>query len=139
MPTMYIVTGIMASGKSTVAELLAKSLPKTVHLRGDVFRRMVVSEREDMTAEPSAEAMRQLNLRYGLAAICAVQYATAGFDAVLQDICIGKVLPKILARICSRPLHLTVLRPDPGAIAARSKGAPSPATAVGLLRRGCMK
>lgn len=35
---MYLITGLMASGKSTVSELLAESLEKCVHLRGDVFR-----------------------------------------------------------------------------------------------------
>lgn len=121
MPTIYIVTGIMASGKSTAAELLAKSLPKAVHLRGDVFRRMVVSGREDMTAAPSAEALRQLNLRYDLAAACAEQYVAAGFDVVLQDIYIGRVLPEVLARIHSRPLHLTILCPDPEIVAAQER------------------
>ncbi|MFD6693018.1 hypothetical protein ACFWD8_09505 [Micromonospora aurantiaca] len=33
----------MAAGKSTVAEWLARRLPRAVHLRGDVFRRMIVS------------------------------------------------------------------------------------------------
>lgn len=119
MPTIYIITGIMASGKSTVAELLAKKMPKAVHLRGDVFRRMVVSGREEMTAEPSAEAFRQLNLRYDLATACAGMYFAAGFDVVLQDIYIGKVLPEVIARITQRPLHLTVLCPDPGIVAKR--------------------
>ena len=36
---IYLITGPMASGKSTIAELVASSLPKAVHLRGDIFRR----------------------------------------------------------------------------------------------------
>jgi dephospho-CoA kinase len=39
MPRLILVTGIMAAGKSTVAQLLAERLaPQSVHLRGDVFR-----------------------------------------------------------------------------------------------------
>lgn len=34
---IYLITGVMASGKSPVAELLASKLGKGVHLRGDVF------------------------------------------------------------------------------------------------------
>ncbi|MBM0237656.1 hypothetical protein JNW88_11680 [Micromonospora sp. ATA32] len=37
-----LITGIMAAGKSTVAELLARRLPRSVHLREDIFRRTVV-------------------------------------------------------------------------------------------------
>ena len=46
---VVVITGIMASGKSTVAEALAKRFAKAVHLRGDIFRRMVVSGRAEMT------------------------------------------------------------------------------------------
>lgn len=49
---MYLITGLMASGKSTVSELLAESLEKCVHFRGDVFRKMIVSGREDMSDSP---------------------------------------------------------------------------------------
>ena len=65
---IYLITGLMASGKSTVSDLLAKSIEKCVHLRGDVFRKMIISGRENMSATPSAEAVRQLYLRYKLTA-----------------------------------------------------------------------
>lgn len=42
-PCVVLITGVMAAGKSTVAQLLAESLPRAVHVRGDVFRRMIVS------------------------------------------------------------------------------------------------
>jgi len=41
---------------------------RSVHVRGDLFRRMVVNGRADMTPDPSAEAVRQLRLRYRLTA-----------------------------------------------------------------------
>ncbi|WP_249168596.1 zeta toxin family protein [Alkaliphilus sp. B6464] len=44
---IYVITGVMASGKSTIAEALAKSLDKCVHLRGDVFRKMIITGREE--------------------------------------------------------------------------------------------
>ncbi|MDZ5446348.1 AAA family ATPase [Micromonospora sp. 4G57] len=85
-PAVVPITGIMAAGKSTVAELLARRVPRSVHLRGDVFRRMVVNGRAEMTAQPSEEAWRQLRLRYELAATVADRYAGAGFTVVLQDV-----------------------------------------------------
>ena len=43
MMKVVLITGVMASGKSTIAQLLAEKLPKAVHLRGDTFRKMIVS------------------------------------------------------------------------------------------------
>ena len=40
---VILVTGIQASGKSTIAQLLAERLPQSVHVRGDLFRRMIVN------------------------------------------------------------------------------------------------
>ena len=76
---IYLITGLMASGKSTVSDLLAKSIEKCVHLRGDVFRKMIISGRENMSATPSAEAVRQLYLRYKLTADAAKSYFDIGF------------------------------------------------------------
>lgn len=71
---VILITGNMAAGKSSVAQALAERLPKSVHLRGDVFRRMIVSGQAAMTVHLSAEAERQLWLRYRLAAAAAELY-----------------------------------------------------------------
>ena len=89
---VIVITGAMAAGKSTVAELLAHRLPRSVHVRGDVFRRMVVNGRVEMSPDPDPEALAQLHLRYALAARTADTYAAAGFDAILQDVIIGPEL-----------------------------------------------
>ena len=59
-PCIFVITGVMASGKSTVAQLLAKRLDRGVHLHGDIFRRMIVNGREEFLPDPSQEAVRQL-------------------------------------------------------------------------------
>ncbi|HET7627666.1 MAG TPA: AAA family ATPase [Bacillales bacterium] len=118
-PALYLITGIMASGKSTVGQLLAERLEKSVHVRGDVFRKMIVSGREEMAAEASAEAFKQLRLRYQLAASSAETYFTAGFSVVLQDVIIGPMLNEMLQLISARPLYLTVLCPDAAEVARR--------------------
>jgi sulfite exporter TauE/SafE len=66
-PRLILITGIMAAGKSTVAQHLAERLPHSVHLRGDVFRRMMVNGRAEMTRELSVAAAEQLQLLYRLA------------------------------------------------------------------------
>lgn len=68
MRGVVVVTGVMASGKSTVSQALAESLPRTAHVRGDTFRRMIVSGREDYAPDAGTEAESQLRLRHGLSA-----------------------------------------------------------------------
>ncbi|MFD0854673.1 AAA family ATPase, partial [Actinomadura adrarensis] len=53
---VVLITGIQAAGKSTVAQSLAERLSRSVHVRGDVFRRMVVGGRADMSPDPPPEA-----------------------------------------------------------------------------------
>src|SRR5580765_5173207 len=89
---LVLITGISASGKSTVADLLARRFERGVHVKGDIYRRMVVAGRHEMTSAPSDEAWRQLRLRYLLGAATADRYHEAGFSVVVQDVVIGSVL-----------------------------------------------
>lgn len=116
-----MITGAMAAGKSTVAELLAQRLPKSVHVRGDVFRKMVVNGREDMTPNPSPLAVGQLHLRYELAALTADRYAEEGFDAILQDVIVGPELADFIKRITSPNRYLVVLSPSVSALEWREE------------------
>ena len=109
----------MAAGKSTIAQALAERLPRSVHLRGDVFRKFIVNGRAEMTLELSAEARAQLDLRYELAAESARRYANAGFTVVLQDVILGDDLGDMVRRISVRPLHVVVLAPAAAAVATR--------------------
>ena len=121
-PAVVLITGIQAAGKSTVAQLLAERLPRSVHLRGDVFRRMVVGGRADMTPDQSEEAVRQLRLRHHLTALVADEYFRAGFTVIAQDVVLGDHLTELVAAIRARPLLVVVLAPTPEAIAGREGG-----------------
>jgi chloramphenicol 3-O-phosphotransferase len=116
---VVLITGIQAAGKSTTAQALAERLPRSVHVRGDVFRRMVVGGRADMTPEPSDEAIRQLRLRYRLAAEVSDAYFQAGFTVITQDVILGEHLAGMTALIRSRPLLVVVLAPSVDTVAAR--------------------
>jgi cytidylate kinase len=119
---VLLITGIQAAGKSTVAQLVAEQLPKSAHLRGDLFRRMVVSGRADMTPDPTPEALRQLRLRHRLTAEVADRYFEAGFTVVAQDILLGSHLTETVEAIRSRPLLVVVLAPQPDVVAEREAG-----------------
>ncbi|MEY9856478.1 hypothetical protein ABH935_002082 [Catenulispora sp. GAS73] len=93
-----------------------------MHVRGDVFRRMVVNGRAEMgPADPPAEAVRQLRLRHALAASVADEYADAEFTVVLQDIILGTHLTDMVAAIRTRPCHVVVLVPRPDVVRSRDQ------------------
>lgn len=118
-PMVIVITGVMAAGKSTVAQRLAERLPRSAHVRGDVFRRMIVSGRAEPTPEQSADEVAQLRLRYELSARTADAYAAAGFTAIVQDVILGADLPAYRELIRTRPCHLVVLAPRAEVVAAR--------------------
>jgi len=120
--TVIVVTGVMAAGKSTVAQGLAEALPRAAHVRGDVFRRMIVSGRVEMAPDDPAGAEDQLWLRYRLSATAADAYAASGFTSIVQDVILGADVPRYLDLLRTRPRHLVVLAPSREAVAAREAG-----------------
>lgn len=118
---VILVTGWQASGKSTIAPILAACFPLSAHVEGDAFFAMPVSGRENMTREPTDEAVRQLHLRYRAGAMVADLYASAGFTAVHTDIVMSETLAAYPSMIATRPLHVIVLHPSAAVLAAREK------------------
>ncbi|MCP2261031.1 Chloramphenicol 3-O-phosphotransferase [Streptoalloteichus tenebrarius] len=120
-PHLIVVTGISASGKTTVARLLAESFPRGAFVEGDLVREMVRTGRVDMSPEPSEEALAQLRLRYRQSAALADSFHESGFDTVVEDVIIGEELPGFLAALRTRPVHLVVLAPSPAAVVGRER------------------
>ena len=117
----FVITGVMAAGKTTVAELLAQRFERSVHLRGDVFRTMIVRGRDPIAPELGDEALRQLDLRQRIAANVANDYWRDDFSVVLQDIYVGSALPNVVGRLEITPLYVVVLHPRPDVVAARER------------------
>lgn len=118
-PRLFIITGAMAAGKSTVAQAVAEALPKAVHLRGDVFRRMIVRGAAVMGPVLDDEAQAQLKLRHDLACDAARRYHAAGFSVVYQDILIGPHLVAVAERLADLAPRIVVLAPDAATLARR--------------------
>ncbi len=118
-PKIIIITGLMASGKSTIAQLLAEKFPKSVHLRGDVFRRMMVNGAVEMGPQYSDEAVQQLHLRYRISAQAALMYSNLGFTVILQDNYYGEALTYIATCLQSRNTFTVVLNPSVDVIKQR--------------------
>lgn len=82
---LFLITGITASGKTTVGRALAAMLPRSIHIDGDWVARWVVSGAVPMDLPASIGAIKQLRLRYAGCLAVAQVYRHAGFDAVVTD------------------------------------------------------
>jgi predicted kinase len=120
-PAVVVITGLMAAGKSTIAQLLAEQLPRSAHVRGDSFRRMVVGGRVEVTEPATAEATAQLHLRYELSARTADAYAAAGFVAVVQDVILAEDVEPYLASLATAQRYLIVLAPRTDVVERRER------------------
>jgi uridine kinase len=110
--SIYLITGLMASGKSTISEILARSIKRSVHLHGDIFRKMIISGREEMNDKPTEEAVRQLDLRYKIAALVAKEYYENGFNVIMQDNYYGKTVTEMEEFLSPYKLKIIVLNPN---------------------------
>ena len=118
---LFVISGVSASGKSTVARLLAERFERGVCVPGDTIREMMVSGRVDMRPSPGDEALRQLALRYAGALSVAGVFLAGGFDVVVEDVIIGRILRDFLGLVPVAEFHLVFLDPDTAAILRRER------------------
>jgi hypothetical protein len=118
---VWLVTGVQAAGKSTVADLLARQYEHGVHIRGGQFYRWAVQGWVHPGDARAGEARRLLDLRYRLAALVADEYCSAGFTSVVQDNIFGADVPRWLESVAARPRHLVVLRPSAAVVRQREQ------------------
>jgi adenylylsulfate kinase-like enzyme len=119
-PSIFLITGIPASGKSTVGQLLAQHFPKAVHIDGDVIHGFIVTGKVFMSSESQPEAIAQLYLRYRQAAMLAKSYLEAGFMVVWQDNCFGSALQYCADLIEHDLFQVVVLTPSVEVIRQRN-------------------
>lgn len=114
-PSLIVVTGIMAAGKSTIARLLAQSFTKGVHVEADALQRMIVSGGEwvsqDHPDNPQGEVERQLRLRLKNMCLLGKSFFEAGFTVVLDDIILGDRWQHLQEELQGIPFSLVVLAP----------------------------
>jgi len=120
---VWLVIGIQAAGKSSVADALARRFELGVHVRGGQFYRWAVRGWSHPASDGDAnpDVRNHLDLRYRLSASVADQYAEAGFTTVVQDNLFGSDVTTWLGQVRARPLHLVVLCPRVEVVALRDQ------------------
>jgi chloramphenicol 3-O-phosphotransferase len=118
---LFVISGVSASGESTVARLLAERFERGVCVPGDAIRAMMVSGRVDMRPGAEEEALRQLTLRYAGALSVADVFLNGGFDVVVEDVIAGPILRDFLSLVPVPEFHLVFLDPDAAAIERRER------------------
>jgi hypothetical protein len=118
---VWLVVGVQAAGKSTVADLLARQFDRGVHVRGGQFYRWAVTGWTHPWDEDQHEARRLLDLRYRLSAMAATEYCQAGFATVVQDNIFGEDVWTWLQAVPVRPRYLVVLRPSVAVVLERDR------------------
>ncbi len=118
---LFVISGVSAAGKSTVARLLAGRFERGVCVPGDAIRAMMVSGRVEVRPNAGEEALRQLTLRYAGALSVAEVFLNGGFDVVVEDVIVGPILRDFLSLVPVPELHLVFLDPDTAAIERRER------------------
>ncbi|MDQ2848345.1 MAG: ATP-binding protein [Actinomycetota bacterium] len=109
---VWLIVGAQGAGKSTTADLLARTFARGVHLRGGQFYRWAVRGWRHIGEHPDDPVARtHLLLRYRPSAVAADEYCRAGFTTVVQDNIFGQDVVDWLDLVQTRPRHLVVLRP----------------------------
>jgi cytidylate kinase len=118
---LFVISGIPASGKSTVARLLASRLDRAVYVPGDTIRAMVVNGRADANADAGAGQLQDLLLRYQGALAIANVYLNDGFDVIVEDVIIGQMVRHFLPLVPVPEMHLVFLDPSGDKVAERDR------------------
>lgn len=123
MNKIVFLTGAPASGKTTIARMLAKDSPKSIHIQVDQLREMMVSGIHLPGGGGwSDEATRQFQWGRTTASFMANLYASNGVDAFIDDVCVPQFFSDQYAELFKNPAILRVLlMPSQDALIERLK------------------
>lgn len=116
---LYIITGAMAAGKSTIAKALVQRFDKSAHVGGDAFLRMIAKGGAVMGPALDSEAVAQLQLRQDIAMDAVRRFVAAGFTTVYQDILIGADFVRVTKALADLAPRIVVLNPSVETLAQR--------------------
>jgi len=120
-----VISGVPGAGKTTVAGLVAHSLPRSAVPDADALARMVRSGWVGPIGEPAEEARAQLMLRTRNACLLAGSFAEAGFFPVIDHVVADQeMLEAMISWLQPRPVWFVTLAPDLSTARARNTTRP---------------
>ena len=122
MNKIVLITGFAGSGKSTVGRLVAEHFSKSMHIKVDDLREMMVKGIEPPGEEITQEAYRQFEWARNTVIYMAQLYASQGVDIVIDDVCFPPNFAEQYAELFKNPLvHRVLLFPKTPALIERMK------------------
>ena len=120
--SVWLITGIPGSGKSTVSRQFAEKLPRSAHIEVDLLREMIVSGYLNPGQEPLTDSDAQLSLGAHNGALLADSLMNAGFTPVVDDVILRLQLARYREVLSRWPVRMVVLMPPVEVALERDRG-----------------
>lgn len=120
-PEIWLITGIPAAGKTTVARALAARLERSAHIEGEQLWQQIVAGHETPSATTlEGEAERQYELVIRNQCLLARSYAEAGFTPILDFVVVTRShLEAYMNYLAGGALRVVALTPSLDIVAQR--------------------
>lgn len=123
-PTILVVSGAQGAGKSTVATLLAETLPRAAVINGGEVQKLIVSGLSWPSGadEMDGAFVRQLRTRLKGACALARVFADDGFVAIVEDQIVGDRVGHLIEDMGDGEFRFVMLTPRHEVIVEREGG-----------------
>jgi predicted kinase len=127
----WLINGIPGVGKSTVAQQLARSLPRAAHIEGDRLHECILSARVLPGQEPHEESKAQIHLCVRNQCLLAQSFARAGIVPILDYVVMNRRrVEEYLSQLPGLTLRLVTLAPGTQVELARDRARPEKTVAA---------